>query len=66
MKESQKTFNNFRDECFKNWIKKRFRAEYDLRTLSPFDTLIWSVALKELSQEIVQHQIVPFNRDKGE
>ena len=59
---------------FKNWIKKRFINELDLDNMTFEDSLLWSQALSELSEELIDtiyksrygcHVIVPFRRGKG-
>lgn len=56
---------------FKNWIKKRFISEADVHNLSFKETIIWSIALRELADELINtltfshigtHHIVPFRR----
>lgn len=58
---------------FKNWIKKRFINEVDAYNLPPKEVFLWSMALRELSNELIRtqtfshigtHHIVPFCRGK--
>lgn len=48
-------------ELFKNWIRKRFIAEYDFFSLQNFEAIAWSIALREMSESLT-HVIVPFQR----
>lgn len=67
-------FNNCEHIHFKNWIKKRFINTLDVKALSYIETVLWSQALAELSDELINtvnnsrlyvHQIVPFHRNRG-
>lgn len=62
---------NHESDQFKRWIKKRFISELDIPSLSYKDIALWSIALHELADELIDthlftrfmdHQIVPFRR----
>lgn len=67
-------FNNCEHIQFKNWIKKRFINALDIKNLSYKEVSLWSQALAELSDELIDtvnfsrfyiHEIVPFRRGRG-
>lgn len=66
--------NNYENIQFKNWIKKRFISALDIKNISYRDAILWSEALSELGDELLDttnayrigiHEIVPFTRRRG-
>lgn len=65
--------NNFEKILFKNWVKKRFISALDIKSISYRDAVLWSEALSELGDELLNainayrigtHEIVPFIRQR--